>query len=89
MAKRVHSKSVEVFYGTSSRVAEDMIHYLIERDFDIKDLPPELRAHPTIVTPRRVEIEIKGNIVVTIIMRKKLVSLIVEESSKKGEIKVR
>ncbi len=41
------------------------------------------------MTPHRVEIEIKGGIVVTIIMRKRLVSLIVEESSRKGEIKVK
>ncbi|BBG24752.1 hypothetical protein [Sulfuracidifex tepidarius] len=89
MQKRSYSKSIEVFYGVSSPIVEDLIHYLIDSNFDIKDLPPEFRARPIIVTPHRVEIEIKGGIVVTIIMRKRLVSLIVEESSRKGEIKVK
>ncbi|WP_156303761.1 hypothetical protein [Sulfuracidifex tepidarius] len=43
MQKRSYSKSIEVFYGVSSPIVEDLIHYLIDSNFDIKDLPPEFR----------------------------------------------
>ncbi len=88
MSKKTSKKSIEVFYGTSSAEAEELIDYLVMSEFNLKDLPPHLMARTLIVTPNRVEIEIKGGVVVTIAMKRSRVSLIVENNSRKGQIKV-
>jgi len=87
MRKNKSEKSVEIFYGTSSEVADRLIEYMISTDFDIKSLPLQFHARSTIVTPNKVEIEIMGGVTITVIMKKK-VSFIVEETSRKGAIRV-
>jgi sugar/nucleoside kinase (ribokinase family) len=88
MRKNKSEKSVEIFYGTSSEVADRLIEYMISTDFDIKSLPLQFHARSTIVTPNKVEIEIMGGVTITVIMKKNKVSFIVEETSRKGAIRV-